>query len=315
VDRIATIDKATVVLINSKSGTVRSMGAEAAARLVENEIAHWPGASEVHLIDGTGITDAVAKMVASGRFNRIIVGGGDGTVASVAGQLAGTAIALGILPMGTMNLMAKALGIAPALSVALGQLKDAHVRSIDAARAGDRLFLHHISFGIQPRMVKIRERIGYSSRMTKMLSGARAMISVLFKSQSLRLKVNLDGQDHDLRTPALIVSNNIYEDSVWLKQARLDEGLLGLYAVRPMSKLALLRLALDLLRGRWRDNLNVEESHGRRVIIEKRRRFGGKSRGIVATIDGELTLLESPLEIRIDPRVLQVLVPAQRRES
>ena len=314
VDRIAATGGAAAILINSKSGTVRSMGAEAAARLVEGEIADWSDACEVRLIEGSELTDAVAAIVAGGKVSRIIVGGGDGTVASVAGQLAGTDIALGILPMGTMNLMAKALGISPDLSVALGQLKDASARNIDAARAGDRLFLHHVSFGIQPRMVRIRERLGYNSRYTKILSGARAMISVLVKSQSLRLKINLDGRSHDLKAPALIVSNNIYEDSVWLKQARLDEGLLGLYAVKPMSKLALLRLALDLLRGRWRGNLNIEESQGRHVVIEKRRRFGGKSRGIVATIDGELTLFQSPLEIRIDPRVLKVLVPAQRAE-
>ena len=163
VDRIAATGGAAAILINSKSGTVRSMGAEAAARLVESEIADWPDACEVRLIEGSELTDAVAAIVAGGKVSRIIVGGGDGTVASVAGQLAGTDIALGILPMGTMNLMAKALGIAPDLSVALGQLKDASARNIDAARAGDRLFLHHVSFGIQPRMVKIRERLGYSS--------------------------------------------------------------------------------------------------------------------------------------------------------
>ena len=124
------------------------------------------------------------------------------------------------------------------------------------------------------------------------------MISVLFKSQSLRLKMNLDGRTMISRHLHLSSATTFTRTSVWLKQTRLDEGLLGLYAVKPMSKLALLRLAFDLLRGRWRDNLNIEESHGRRVIIEKRRRFGGKSRGIVATIDGELTLFQSPLEIR-----------------
>ena len=310
-DRTTTINRATAVLINSQSGTVRSMGADAAAELVRSETRDWPGLCEVRLVAGGEIEEAVNALIASGEYSRIIVGGGDGTVASVAGQLAGTDIALGIIPMGTMNLMAKALGIDARLPEALAQLRDAHPRNIDAARADGKLFLHHISFGIQPRMARIREKLGYSSRLTKMLASARAMISVLLKSQSMRLSIDLDGYRYELKAPALIVSNNIYEDSRWLKQLRLDEGLLGLYAIKPMSRWAYFKLALDLLRGRWRDNLNVHEGQGRSVVIEKRRRFGRRSRSIIATIDGEISLLPNPLEITIDPSVIKVLVPDQ----
>jgi diacylglycerol kinase family enzyme len=60
-----------------------------------------------------------------------------------------------------------------------------------------------------------------------------------------------------------------------------------------MSRLALLRLALDLLRGRWRDNLNIAEEHARSVQITfSRRRFGRRKRSIWASIDGELSLLD-----------------------
>ncbi len=297
------------VVINSKSGTVRTLGSEVARDTIEAALADWEGERDIQLVDGAGIEDAVKDILNSGKFDRIIVGGGDGTVASVAGLLAGTNVAMGILPMGTMNLMAKALGIDIGIEPALAELKTAERRSIDVARADGRIFLHHVSLGIQPRMVRIREKLGYSSRLTKILSSARAMLSVLFNPQNLRLDVDIDGRRMSMKVPALIVSNNIYEDSMWLKQARLDEGLLGIYAMRPMSRLAFLRLALDLLRGRWRDNLNIEESQGAKVRIEKRKRWGGRKRGIVATMDGEITLLPSPFTISIDPKALTVLVP------
>ena len=73
-------------------------------------------------------------------------------------------------------------------------MRDAERQDVDAARAGGRLFLHHISFGIQPRMVRIRERLGYSSRLTKMLAGLRALVSVLLKPQSQRLSLEIDGR-------------------------------------------------------------------------------------------------------------------------
>ena len=159
-------------------------------------------------------------------------------------------------------------------------------------------------------MVRIRERLGYSSRLTKMLAGLRAFVSVLLKPQSQRLSLEIDGRRVDVKVPALIVSNNLYEDSAWLKQGKLDEGLLGLYAVRPLSMPAYLRLAFDLLRGRWRDNLNVTEEEARRVtVLVSRRRFGRRRRRIWTTIDGEPTLLDLPLAITSEPGVLKMLVP------
>lgn len=297
----------TAVIVNRQSGTVRTMGEDAARSLITQALG--PEA-EIVMVSGGEVEPAIRRLAAEGRFGRLIIGGGDGTVASAAGLLAGSGIAMGILPLGTMNLMAKAIGLPADPAEALAQLHLAEARPVDAARVGGRLFLHHISFGIQPRMVRIRERLGYSSRLTKMLAGLRAMASVLVRPQSLRLTLLVDGARQEVKAPALIVSNNIYDNSAWLMQARLDEGLLGLYALKPMSRLAFLGLALDLLRGRWRDNLNIGEEHARSVTIEtSRRRFGRRRRSLWASIDGELSLLDLPLTITSEPSAVNMLLP------
>ena len=298
---------ATAILVNRQSGTVRSMGEDAARTLLGGA---FGGKAELHLVSGAEVERTVRELMSSGRFTQIVVGGGDGTIASVGGMLAGSGIAMGILPMGTMNLIANTIGMSTDLGQALAQLETARPQTVDAARAGERLFLHHISFGLQPRMVRIRERLGYSTRLTKMLSGLRALLSVLLRPKSHRLALEIDGRPRLVKAPALIISNNIYEDSAWLKQAVMDEGLLGIYALLPLSRMALLRLALDLLRGRWRDNLNIAEEHGREVTIRiSRRRFGRLRRRIWASIDGELALLDLPLRIRSEPAALRMLVP------
>ena len=230
------------IIVNRQSGTVRSMGEDAARALLHGAFGercrHPPGL-------GRGGGAAVRRILASGRCGRIIVGGGDGTVASVAGLLAGTGLAMGILPLGTMNLMAKAIGMSGDLAEALEQLQRAETRNVDAARAGGRLFLHHVSFGIQPRMVADPRKAGLQLAPHQDAGGrCGRCISVLLKPQSQRLSLEIDGRRSDIKAPALIVSNNIYEDSAWLKQAQLDEGLLGVYALKPMSRLAFLRLAL-----------------------------------------------------------------------
>jgi diacylglycerol kinase family enzyme len=297
----------TAIIVNRQSGTVRSMGEDAARAMLAEA---FGGEATIEIVAGSDIEASIRRIAEGGRSSRIIVGGGDGTVASAARLLAGTGIALGILPLGTMNLMAKAIGMSANPAEALAQLKDAEARVVDAGRVAGRLFLHHISFGIQPRMVKIRERLGYSSRFTKLLAGLRALFGVLLKPQSHRLVIEIDGEQRVIKAPALIISNNIYEDSAWLKQARLDEGLLGIYVLKPMSRTAFLRLALDLLRGRWRTNLNVSEEHASVVRIGRaRRRFGRLRRNIWATIDGELSLLHLPLTITSEPGAVTMLVP------
>lgn len=164
----------TLVLVNRQSGTVRGMGEDAARQLIEDAFSGKH--AEIHLIEGGDVIETVQRALKQRHVDRIIVGGGDGTVASVAGELAGTDVALGVLPLGTMNMVAKVIGMAPDLRQALAQMQTAEVKILDAARAGERLFLHHVSFGIQPRMVKMRERLGYSSRVTKMLAGVRAFV-------------------------------------------------------------------------------------------------------------------------------------------
>lgn len=295
----------TAVVINRQAGTVRSMGETAARQLIADALG---AEADVALIDGAGIEDHIQQLLRDG-IDRLIVGGGDGTLASAAGLVAGSQTALGILPLGTMNLMAQTIGMAADPTTALVQLREAEVKQVDAARANGRLFLHHVSFGLQPRMVRIRERMGYSSRLTKMLAAARATFAVLLDPQAQRLGLRIDGEPLELRTPGLIVSNNVYENAMMLKQARLDEGVLGIYALEPMALASYLRLAIDVLRGRWRDNVNVRELRGTAINLTRHRRLRRDSRSIRATIDGELTLFDLPLSIESEPGALRLLVP------
>jgi diacylglycerol kinase family enzyme len=183
--------RGTAIIVNRQSGTVRGMGEDAACALLHGA---FGVDADFLLVAGAEVEPTVKRIVASGRCDRIIVGGGDGTVTSIAGHLAGTGLTMGILPLGTMNLMAKTIGMSGDLTEALLQLQHAQPRKVDAARANGRLFLHHVSFGLQPRIVRIREKLGYSSRLTKMLAGTRALISVLLKPQSQRLSLELDGR-------------------------------------------------------------------------------------------------------------------------
>ena len=85
-----------------------------------------------------------------------MVGGGDGTLGSAASALAGTEVALGVLPLGTLNHFAKDLGLPIELDAAMDTVAANKPVAIDVAEVNGRVFLNNSSIGIYPFFVAKR---------------------------------------------------------------------------------------------------------------------------------------------------------------
>ena len=133
-------------IINRKAGTA----AEAARALTE------AGGFELHEIDPADIRRR-ALDIAARKPNRILVCGGDGTVCTVAHVVANTGIELAIAPGGTLNHLAKHLGLPENLREAAAVAKSGITRTLDAGRVNDRLFLNTSSVGAYETFVRHRE--------------------------------------------------------------------------------------------------------------------------------------------------------------
>jgi diacylglycerol kinase family enzyme len=307
-------NRTALVLINRRSGTVRTRGPEVVAALVQNSLSLVFDHLEVELIDGD--VAARAKLaVAAKSHDVIIAGGGDGSIASVAALLTDTPVTMGVLPLGTMNLVARALGFSPKLEDALQQFANAQPELIDVGLANNRVFLHQVSFGLQPRMAKLRERLGYRSRAGKMLGAARALVTLALRSKMVRVNVSVDGEVLRVKSPMVAVTNNpIGSDKHWSVQHRLDGGQLGYYALNQYSLRALMRLARGYMRNRLHDDDVVENRVATTLKIRRRPRRGAgrlgffkQRKGILASMDGEVIVLDNPVTVTIKPRCLNVL--------
>src|SRR5688572_9385812 len=93
----------TVVLINAGGGSVTGRSS------IEQALAGAGIDGDPQWLEGDELTRAARD--AAGRAPVVVVGGGDGTIGSVAGALAGTQTTLGILPLGTFNHLARDLEI------------------------------------------------------------------------------------------------------------------------------------------------------------------------------------------------------------
>src|SRR3974377_740455 len=105
---------------------------------------------------GDNVSAMAASALAEGH-KLIVAGGGDGTVNAVAGNLVDTAIALGVLPMGTLNHFAKDLGIPLHLDAAVRNLFTGELIEVDVGDVNGRVFVNNSGVGFYPHFVRQRE--------------------------------------------------------------------------------------------------------------------------------------------------------------
>lgn len=300
-----------LVVINRLSGTVRSRGAEVVRDLVSAALGDAFRPLTIVLAEGDVLTD-IEKALKAGTADVVIAGGGDGTISSAAELVLKHGAILGALPLGTMNLFVRALGFSPVLEEALQQLKQAKVQTVDVGIANEKLFLHQVSFGVQPRLARLRERMGYRNRFTKMLSGARALVTLAMSPRPVRVNVLVGNQHVKVTSPMIVVSNNMLgaKHDASLPE-KLDEGILGVYVLNDTSLRTLMRLARAYLLRRSVPETAIEQHASTALTIKRRpRRFSQvkkKRKALLSSIDGEVVLLKNPVHIEIRPKALRVL--------
>ncbi len=247
----------------------------------------------------------IARRVLRERPAVLVAAGGDGTVSAVADVVRGTGTALGVVPAGTLNHFAKDLGIPLDAAEAARTLAGGRRISVDVGEVNGRGFINNASLGLYPNIVRERTRQQRRLGRSKRAAMLWATLEVLHRSPLLELHLELEDRTQRCRAPFVFVGNNDYsmEGFDIGKRERLDEGLLNVYTTRRASAGGLVRLALRALLGRLRLADDFLESSVRSLRVESRKRR------LLVAIDGEVEAMETPLEFRVRPRALQVIVP------
>lgn len=201
------------------------------------------------------------------------IAGGDGSLAAVAGVALARGLPFVCVPFGTRNHFARDLGLDR--DDPLGALRafEGVERRIDVGRADERVFLNNVSLGVYARLVHQRE---HHRRRRQAFARMRAWAVLLTHRKPLG--ITIDGEPIESRI--VLVANNAYgvDFPTVGGRERLDEGKLHLYI--PGTETAGERFVVDAADGR-----------------------------LEAALDGEPDVLRTPIEFRIEPRALRVLVP------
>lgn len=259
---------------------------------------------EIRPVSGKDLIPELKR--AAGECEMLLAGGGDGTISAAAGIAFERGVPLLVLPAGTMNLFARTLGIPLGLDPALEALAGGEVGTADIATANGRPFVHQVSVGIHPKMVKLRDSLSYRGRVGKMMASVRAAIGVMFNPPSFLAEIHTPAGMERLRVAGISVSNNPLDEGHLPIPDRLDRARLGIYLVKPLTLGDMVMLAFGLLRGKFRSLPQVIDREAETVTI----RFPRKKAGALAALDGELMPLADQIEFKIHAGGLRVVRPA-----
>ena len=253
---------------------------------------------------GEGLQDSVRKALAA-RPEVLAAAGGDGTISAVAALVRGTGTALGVMPFGTLNHFAKDLGIPLEPVEAARVIAGGRRKAVDLGEVNGRIFINNASLGLYPGMVRERERQQRRLRRSKRHAMMWATLAVLNRPPLLDLRLELDDKVQDCRAPFVFVGNNAYQMEGFDigTRERLDAGVLDVYTTRRCHTGGLIRLMLRAFFGRLRQADDFIDSTARTLRVASRRA------SLLVATDGEVTRMATPLEFRVLPRALEVLVP------
>jgi len=293
------------ILINAKAGTVLNLGQDTIRAAIE---ASGMAVAELLFADPEEMEAALSRFAKS--KTPLLVGGGDGTLRSCAETLSRKGKAFGILPFGTMNLLARDLGM-DTLEAALKAYAAGAVETrIDAGEVNGELFLCCASVGVMPEAAVFREQHRTHNFLLMVPHLFWFVVDYFERRKDERLSLEIDRRTHRFRTAAAVVSANRYADTTRFDESNfkrddLQGGELAAYIASTRTRASHLRLLTRLLVGNWKQDPDLTELTGKAMTLRTRRRKA------LVSVDGEVTDLKTPLEIRLKPQHVPLLTPVK----
>ena len=249
-----------------------------------------------------GHAEELARRAAEEGFEEVIAVGGDGTVNEVARALLGTNTALGIVPKGSGNGLARSLGIAMNSEEAIRQLSTGRRICIDSCTMDGRPFFCTCGMGFDAAVSHAFAEASSRGPVTYF----RTMVGEYRGFQAENYHITLDGErSFDTEAFVLVAANATqYGNNAYIApEADLADGFLDLALIRPFPSIEAAFVLGDLMLGRLPNNKYYYTERARELIIER------SSPGVIH-LDGEPCHAGERVEVRLIPQSLYVIIPA-----
>ncbi|HEX6506886.1 MAG TPA: diacylglycerol kinase family protein [Chloroflexota bacterium] len=279
-------------------GVIRGQLTEAVNVL---EQAGW----EVTICESLAPGDAtrIAREAVAQGHEAVLVAGGDGTINEAIQALAGSQVALGYLPYGTVNVWARETGTPLDPIAASRAIVEGRTEPIDLGLANDRYFLLMAGIGFDGEVVRRARAVERHKQRFGILPYVAVGLTAATRYRGADLELRYDGIIRRVQALMLVVGNTrLYGGRFYLTpNAVANDGWLDLGIVKGKGPLALARQSIPLLLLGSTAYSDVEYVRVRELTVQS-------NEPIPLQLDGEL-VGETPARIRVAPRALQVIVP------
>jgi diacylglycerol kinase family enzyme len=237
---------------------------------------------------------------------RVVVAGGDGTIAKAAAALVGKKTPLAVVPGGTLNHFAKDHGI-PRDPVEAAELSaTGATTTTDVGTVNGRVFLNTTSVGAYVVFVRTRERL--ERRFGYRLATVIAAVRLLGRIRAFTVEMELDGQPQRYQSALVFVGVGERELQLPSVGGLAQNGRRGLHVIVVRGG-TWARLVAAGLVAAFRGNDAVKrERLADSYVVDACRIVLRRRRGRVA-VDGEIVEMSSPLDYRIEYDALRLVVP------
>lgn len=253
-----------------------------------------------------------AHEAAQAGLDLVLVAGGDGTINEAVNGLVGTSTIMGLVPVGTGNILAHQLrmpilsAMAPLYVADVGDaLLASRVQRVDTGILNDRYFLCWAGAGLD---AEVAAQMEPRTRHTKRLGAIPYVIAgftVATEFRGVRARINVEERAMNMRALLMLASNiQLYAAFFTIaRHAQMDDGFLDFFVFKGLGTAYALRHLLRVFSGRYLRDPEVVQALVRQVRVET-------APNVAVHLDGD-PVGQTPFVISVEPASLRLLVPTQ----
>lgn len=268
------------------------------AKALHRKIAQLSKHAVIRVTTAPGEARELAEEAVREGHLRIVAAGGDGTINEVVNGIAGSEAALGLLPIGTMNVFAAELGLPVSnLRKCWEIIERGQTRLLDLPRANEQRFVQLAGIGFDAQIVAAT-----SFDFKKTFGPFSYVISAVQIAARKPPRLFIKSAAHSCEGSFVLIGNGRYYGGPFtiFKEAKLDDGLLDVLIFKNLGYLDIVRYLQAIIFGKHTELADVEYFQTKKVSVRSEEE-------VPLEVDGEV-IANLPVTFRITPRGLKVLV-------
>ncbi len=290
--------KTITIITNPISGGKHDKKALAEFIAAEAEKRHLN--SVIKYTSGKGDATHFAGAAANAKHDMVVVLGGDGTINEAATSLVNTDVALGIIPLGSGNGLARTIGIPMESKAACSLLFEGNRVWMDVGVANDRFFFLVAGVGFDAHIGKCFDEFQTRGPLSYFYLSAREF----FTYRPDNLDISFADQKINASPFAIAIANGRQygNNAIIAPKAMLNDGVLNISIIHRLSLWHAVSQLYKMFLGKIEDFTHAEFHEATELCIKR-------SQSGVVNIDGEACEFNATLNISVKPKALKIAVP------